>query len=135
MDRRDFLHNQVRVLVACALCSWQACRKDMQAGDEKKEIIIDLEKALLIPGSWLRLKEVLVIRIRPGFTADCFEAVQSFCPHAGGQLEWNVQEQQVICPVHGSRFSSSGGLLAGPAATSLKRFSVVVKEGRYLVVS
>lgn len=123
------------MMAACAVCSWQSCSKDQLPNEQPKEIVIDLQNTMLLIGSWVTQNEVLLIRIRAGFTADCFEAVQASCPHAGGQLEWNNQEQQIVCPVHGSRFSSSGGLLVGPAATGLKRFSIMVKEGRYLVVS
>jgi hypothetical protein len=133
MDRRNFLHSQILMLAATAACGLQACSKT-SISPPMSESEIDLEKELLVPGSWLRFKSYLLIRMRPGFEPDCFEALQSSCPHAGGNLEWNAQQQQIICPVHGSRFSAVGDLLLGPAAVPLERFSIRIREGRYLTV-
>lgn len=41
------------------------------------------------------------------------------CPHMGCKLIWNPEERTWECPCHGSRFSSQGALIDGPAQTSL----------------
>jgi Rieske Fe-S protein len=41
------------------------------------------------------------------------------CPHLGGVVRWNDQEQSWDCPVHGSRFAPDGTLLEGPATEGL----------------
>lgn len=43
------------------------------------------------------------------------------CPHMGCALKWNPRERTWDCPCHGSRFSSSGGLLNEPAKRNLKK--------------
>ena len=41
------------------------------------------------------------------------------CPHMGCALQWNPQEHSWDCSCHGSRFSSEGELLEGPATGDL----------------
>ena len=45
--------------------------------------------------------------------------VSAVCPHLKGVLNWNDAEQSWDCPLHGSRFSSTGSLLEGPAVKDL----------------
>lgn len=45
--------------------------------------------------------------------------VSRVCPHAGGVVRWNEQEQSWDCPVHGSRFAPDGTVLEGPATEDL----------------
>ena len=42
------------------------------------------------------------------------------CPHMGCKLSWNAAESTWDCPCHGSRFDSSGKLIAGPSQTSCR---------------
>ncbi|WP_164545255.1 FAD-dependent oxidoreductase [Antribacter gilvus] len=46
--------------------------------------------------------------------------VSRVCPHLGGLVTWNDQEQSWDCPVHGSRFGPDGALLEGPATEGLR---------------
>lgn len=43
------------------------------------------------------------------------------CPHLGCALMWNPEEHSWDCPCHGSRFSSSGELLEGPANGDMRK--------------
>lgn len=51
---------------------------------------------------------------------DKLHSVSAVCPHMGCQVHWNTAEKSWDCPCHGSRFSSEGELLTGPALTGLK---------------
>ena len=56
-------------------------------------------------------------------------AVSGMCTHLGGILNWNDAERSWDCPLHGSRFSSGGVLLEGPATTDLKAFDARATDG------
>jgi nitrite reductase/ring-hydroxylating ferredoxin subunit len=43
------------------------------------------------------------------------------CPHLGGILQWNADEQSFDCPLHGSRFTATGEVINGPASCDLKK--------------
>lgn len=62
-------------------------------------------------------------------------ALNGSCPHIGCDLTWVPEDRQVECPCHGSRFSSDGVLLHGPAAVDLGVFPVEVDTAGNIVVT
>lgn len=62
------------------------------------------------------IKKVAVYRDPQG-EIHAFSAV---CPHLGCLVDWNSNEKTWDCPCHGSRFSSEGQVINGPANVDLK---------------
>jgi glycine/D-amino acid oxidase-like deaminating enzyme/nitrite reductase/ring-hydroxylating ferredoxin subunit len=61
------------------------------------------------------LKHLAVYKDRAG---NCTR-VSAVCPHLGGIVRWNDQEQTWDCPCHASRFDKAGKVIHGPANTNL----------------
>ncbi len=75
-----------------------------------------------IPPGEGRLTEVegkkLAVYREPGGDLHLLSPV---CPHLGGIVQWNSALESWDCPLHGSRFSPTGEVLAGPACQELCR--------------
>jgi nitrite reductase/ring-hydroxylating ferredoxin subunit len=76
-------------------------------------------------GTILKDAEVVVTQPAKGQ----FKAFSAICTHQGC-LVGTVQDRQIICPCHGSRFSiTTGKPLSGPATTPLPPKKVSVQGG------
>ena len=64
-----------------------------------------------------------------------YYAIEDVCTHDGGPLaEGEVEEDVVICPRHGARFSiRTGAALSFPAVTPVETYPVRVEEGDLLI--
>jgi glycine/D-amino acid oxidase-like deaminating enzyme/nitrite reductase/ring-hydroxylating ferredoxin subunit len=71
-------------------------------------------KVLLFEG-----QKVAVSRDETGAIRLC----SAVCPHLGCIVDWNVAEQTWDCPCHGSRFTPSGEVIAGPAESPLEKIA------------
>ncbi|MDO5503984.1 MAG: Rieske (2Fe-2S) protein [Actinomycetia bacterium] len=59
-------------------------------------------------------------------TAGEFKAFSSICPHQGCAVS-SVEDDEIICPCHDSRFAiSTGAVLTGPARTGLTEVALRV---------
>ena len=53
---------------------------------------------------------------------DTFNAMTATCTHEGCTID-QFGSSMFVCPCHGSEFSTSGGVIKGPASRSLQRFN------------
>ena len=62
------------------------------------------------------ISKVAAYRDNDGMLHQC----SAICPHLGGLVEWNRNENTWDCPCHSSRFDKQGHLLCGPANSDLE---------------
>ena len=55
------------------------------------------------------------------------------CTHLGCDYTWHPESQKFVCPCHGSVFSITGEVLAGPAPRPLDRLPFKIDGGELLV--
>lgn len=65
-------------------------------------------------------KKIAVYRDENNVVHSC----TAVCPHMGGILHWNADENTFDCPIHGSRFNHEGKLLNGPCNIDLKKIEI-----------
>lgn len=60
-----------------------------------------------------------------------YYAIENLCTHEGGELsDGGLDGEEIICPLHGARFSIvTGTALAPPAYENLLTFPVRVRDG------
>ena len=61
-------------------------------------------------------------------SANAFSAVDAICSHESCTIT-GTDGAAYVCPCHGSRYSRSGQVLAGPAKASLRQFATTFTDG------
>ena len=56
------------------------------------------------------------------------------CPHLGCKPVYYPQNEEFVCPCHGSRFSKGGVFVSGPARRSMQRVLVRRRQDNELVI-
>ena len=65
--------------------------------------------------------------------AEGFIALSAVCTHLGCMTRYEEAKQQLVCPCHGSVFSTSGVVDGGPAPKPLQRMHLELKDGQLIV--
>ena len=129
MDRKEFMSLLgLTVGGTVALSCLGGCAKESgvtpggSAGGSGVNFTLNLSDAsnvaLTNNGGFLIKDGVIVART----TAGAYIAVAAACTHEGTLLQFQGASQRFFCPNHGSTFSESGGVLNGPASSSLKQY-------------
>jgi cytochrome b6-f complex iron-sulfur subunit len=79
--------------------------------------------------SYLQDQQVYIVRTSGGFYA-----VSSVCTHLGCVTQWKAEANMIACPCHGSKFTSEGKKLEGPAPRPLPHFSITLTADGELLV-
>ncbi len=75
-------------------------------------------------------QKVFVVHAMQGY----FYAMSAICPHLGCITKWWKDLEEVRCPCHGSRFTVSGELIAGPAPRGLWHVQIELDARGELIV-
>lgn len=60
-----------------------------------------------------------------------YNALLLQCTHMDNQL--TPSQNGYVCSLHGSRFSSQGDVLKGPAETGLKKYKTIIKNNHLII--
>jgi cytochrome b6-f complex iron-sulfur subunit len=142
MDRREVIQ---RVLLGGAALvvipsAFTSCEKKTEPDPEPKpgpgpagsKITIDLSladnSALNTAGGSKIVQTLLIFN-----TGTSFVALSSICTHEGCTVNYISGAGNVQCGCHGSQFSTTGSVLAGPATSPLASYAVN-KTGNILTI-
>lgn len=85
--------------------------------------VTPLTKTTDVPvGSGVILEDTVVTQP----TAGVFKGFSAVCPHAGCNVS-KVEDGNIVCPCHGSRFNLEGGVVQGPAKEPLEAKPISVQ--------
>lgn len=138
MERRNFFYlaglGSATILAGNFLAS---CSKDDDNADETgtppgSDITINLAdsnySSLATPGNSLIKDNLIIIHT----TGDTYIALSKVCTHQSCTVGFDGTN--VVCPCHGSKFSTSGSVLNGPANAPLAKYSTSL-QGNILTIS
>jgi glycine/D-amino acid oxidase-like deaminating enzyme/nitrite reductase/ring-hydroxylating ferredoxin subunit len=111
----DYLHEVGNMVAQYA--DWFTDEEIKQADELKPG-----EGAIISSG----IKKIAVYRDEENKLHTC----TAVCPHLGAILQWNADEKTFDCPMHGSRFTTEGKVINGPASTDLKKIIINEEEGK-----
>lgn len=60
-------------------------------------------------------------------------AMSAVCTHLGCIVKWVDDKQELLCPCHAGRFSTSGQVIAGPPPENLENYSVTLDGDDILI--
>ena len=81
---------------------------------------LDLATALATAGGWALVIEAKVLIVNLG--NNTFSALTSVCTHSQCDRNWTFGSNVFTCTCHGSRFSTEGAVLTGPAIQPLRSY-------------
>lgn len=85
-------------------------------------VVIDLNQVAVLnnEGGWLLILSAQMLVINVGGS---FNSLTSVCTHSGCDRNWSLNNNEFVCSCHGSRFTTSGDVVQGPANQPLRQFT------------
>ncbi|SNS46782.1 Rieske [2Fe-2S] domain-containing protein [Belliella buryatensis] len=85
-------------------------------------VVIDLAEvtALNNTGGWILITSARMLVVNTGGN---FSSLTSICTHSGCDRNWSLTNNEFVCSCHGSRFTTTGAVVNGPASSPLQAFS------------
>jgi cytochrome b6-f complex iron-sulfur subunit len=135
MERNEFLRLLGTAgLAVCAGCSLESCSSSSDpspsgnSGPTGIDFTLDLtapaNAPLLADGGSVYKSGVVVVCLSA--SSQTYTAVSQACTHQGTTIGFDVSKGNFLCPNHGSRFSTAGAVVNGPASASLKKYNTTL---------
>ena len=97
------------------------------------ELVIDLSDSkysnLGSDGGFVYAGDIIVIRI----SSSSYIALSKICTHQQYTVSYNKSTGQLLCPGHGSVFTTNGSVVNGPAVNPLKKYSVTLSNNKLTI--
>ncbi len=91
----------------------------------------DLENGWLLVTEGFEPGPLLIVQ--PDAESETLVALNAKCTHANCFENWELEEGELVCTCHGSRFDLEGKVTKGPARKDLPGYVLKVEEGAILV--
>lgn len=125
MNREEFLkHLGTAALLTCGGCSLYSCSSDeIDPAPTNVDFTLDLtasqNSSLNTPGGSLSANRIIIARV----SSTEFTALSQACTHQGTAVNYRSNQQDFLCPNHGSIFNKNGGVVKGPASSPLRKYN------------
>jgi cytochrome b6-f complex iron-sulfur subunit len=124
MKREEFLKQlSTAALLTCAGCGLYACSSEDDPAPANVDLTLDLTSsqysALNTVGGSITTNGIIVARL----SAAEFVALSRACTHQGTPVNYRSSQNDFYCSNHGSRFSTAGAVLEGPATRALTKYN------------
>ena len=132
--RRTLLCGAAAVLAAGGTVAVSGCSSSSSSSSAQPAGPVDVGPAADVPvGGGKVYRDQKIVVTQP--TAGQYKAFSAKCTHAGCIVD-QVQQAQIQCPCHGSRFAiTDGSVQDGPAPTPLPEYKVAVQNGNLQVTT
>jgi len=116
-----------------AMAGWPLLRFLAPSGSNEGTGSVEISRAGLKPGSAhffeYQGRPAVLLQPQPGE----FVALTAVCTHLGCIVKWVKDQQLLVCPCHGGRFSVDGNVVSGPPPSPLKSYPVAVNADTVIV--
>jgi len=138
MERRRFFRNFAvgGSLLLTAPVLFNSCSDDSSDDDNNNNNgnTVDLTDPayanLKTVGGFAYKGDIIIIRS----SDTVYLALSKVCTHSQCTVTYNSTNKDIPCPCHGSKFTTTGAVITGPATSPLKKYSVT-QNGNILTIS
>ncbi len=106
----------------------------LHAGRALEQRLTEVPELMTAGNSWLGqpvgLGDTLVVTRLDASTVNCLSAI---CTHLNCIATYQIASGNYRCPCHGSTFSKTGAVVAGPAGRPLKVYTATLKADRVTI--
>jgi cytochrome b6-f complex iron-sulfur subunit len=129
-SRRQVLSMGRKALIVVGVCCLYPASRYLTAKENPLAVARIASSVMPLSINWQRLGTTR-FWLRQGTNG--VEAMWASCTHLGCEVSYDPEEDQWLCPCHGSHYSRDGQPVRGPAVSPLLRAKVKEQDGFYLL--